>query len=219
MDTESKIDCPACKTAGRPKASDIEARMHDLLHTAGTLFLKHGYGKTSLDAIAKEAHVAVRTIYVKFGGKAGLFNAVLVNRRDAYFNEHDMDTDMRPVQEVITDFGHHFLDLITSPAALRIQRLVIAESDSNPEVAQTFFAAGPGNTRSMLARYFARPEVRAQLHEDVPVDLLPVHLLNCITGDQLRRLMFELTEEEIAAAQRGLDARLWLFFRSVLRAA
>jgi TetR/AcrR family transcriptional repressor of mexJK operon len=73
-------DAPCClrKSAGRPKAADVEARTQDLLQVAARLFLKNGYTKTSLESIARAAHVAVRTIYVKFGGKAGLLDAVLV---------------------------------------------------------------------------------------------------------------------------------------------
>src|SRR4051812_25167327 len=82
--------CPelSCgKSAGRPRARDLEARMQNLVATAGQLFLSKGYGNVSLEMIAREAHVAVRTIYVKFGGKAGLFNAVIVANRSRFFSD------------------------------------------------------------------------------------------------------------------------------------
>src|SRR6476469_2481319 len=105
------------KAAGRPRACDLEARHHNLIHTAGQLFLQHGYGKVSLEMIAREAHVAVRTIYVKFGGKAGLFGAVLAANRDRFLTPHQLETDPRPFREVIRDFSEHFLDMITRPEA------------------------------------------------------------------------------------------------------
>src|SRR6478672_3052280 len=94
----------ACKMAGRPKAADVEARMQELLQTAAALFLKNGYTKTSLESIARAAHVAVRTIYVKFGGKAGLLHAVLAAKRDRFFSSPPMDLDPRPFKEVVADF-------------------------------------------------------------------------------------------------------------------
>ncbi len=205
---------PCCRPAGRPRASDVEERLHNLIHTAGQLFLRHGYSKVSLESIAREAHVAVRTIYVKFGGKAGLFEAVLAHNRDHYFKANDMDEDMRPLQQVITEFAVHFLDMFTSPQAQRIQRLVMAEAPGNPELAKSFFEAGPELTRTMLARYFARPDVIAQLRDDVAPDLLPVYLLNCVMGDQL--LILLLAPPADLGAR--LPERLALFFRSVLRA-
>jgi TetR/AcrR family transcriptional repressor of mexJK operon len=219
MTKPSPDSLPSCgKAAGRPKACDVEARTHELLEAAGRLFLKNGYTKVSLEAIAREAHVAVRTIYVKFGGKAGLLNAVLASRRGGYFRMRDMDTDTRPFTEVIDDFARHFHDLLNAPEAISMHRVVIAEAPRNPELAETFFSAGPQHTRDMLDRYFARPEIRAQLRDDLPFEQLATYLLNCIGGDQMSRLLFppKGTREE---ALRKLDQRLALFYRGVLRKA
>ncbi len=192
--------------------------MHDLIHTAGQLFLKHGYRNVSLEMLAREAHVAVRTIYVKFGGKAGLLNAVLVANRERFFNTHEMEKDQRPLKQIVSDFAAHFLDLICMPEALSMQRMVVADAPGNVELAQTFFDAGPKQTREMLMRFFSRADIRAQLRDDVELDLLPVHLLNCISGDQYSRLLFGQPEVSRAQVLRELEQRLDLFYRSVLRA-
>jgi TetR/AcrR family transcriptional repressor of mexJK operon len=218
MSTSSRQSKTVCvKAAGRPKACELEARMHELIESAGLLFLKHGYTRTSLESIARQAHVAVRTIYVKFGGKAGLLNAVIQSRRDRYFNMRDMETDDRPFKEIVDDFARHFLCLLTSSDAMNLQRVVIAEAASNPELAQVFFEAGPKPTREMLDRFFARPDIRAQLHDDLPFDQLPMYLLNCITGDQMGRYLFPQAQQAAEDAARKLDARLSLFYRTVLR--
>lgn len=209
----------ACaKTAGRPKASEVEARLNELTEVAGRLFLKHGYSGVSLEAIAREARVAVRTIYVKFGGKAGLLNAVLLSGRDRFFGVCDMDRDTRPFREVIDHFARHFYDLLCAPEAVSMQRVVIAEAAGNPELSNTFYEAGPKLTQEMLERFFARPDVRAALRDDVPLALLPIHLTNCIAGDQVRRFLFPDLQPSRDEAMRQLDQRLDLFYRSVLRA-
>lgn len=209
----------AAKCAGRPRSSEREARMHDLIQTAGQLFLRHGYRNVSLEMLAREAHVAVRTIYVKFGGKAGLLNAVLVANRERFFNTQDMEKDQRPLKEIVSDFAAHFLDLVTMPEALSMTRMVIADAPGNEELAQTFFDAGPKQTRDMLTRFFTRPDIRAQLRDDVNLDLLPVHLLNCVSGDQYSKLLFGPTPAPRAQVLRELEERLDLFYRSVLRNA
>jgi TetR/AcrR family transcriptional repressor of mexJK operon len=209
---------PSGKCAGRPRSSEREARMHDLIHTAGVLFLKHGYRNVSLEMLAREAHVAVRTIYVKFGGKAGLLNAVLVANRERFFNTHEMEKDQRPLKEIVSDFAVHFLDLVSMPEALSMQRMVIADAPGNVELAQTFFDAGPKQTREILLRFFARPDIRAQLRDDVELDVVPMHLLNCISGDLYSRLLFEPAPVSRAQVLRELEQRLDLFYRSVLRA-
>lgn len=186
--------CPA-KTAGRPRASEAEARTQELVETAARLFLEKGYSKVSLEMIAKQARVAVRTIYVKFGGKAGLFTAV-INAGCAHFfaTMHDMETSVRPLRDILLDFGLRFGQLVASPQVLAVHRMVIAESMSNPELAQAFFEAGPKQTREALQRFFARPDIRSQLRADMTPEALTVHLLNCIMGDQLKRYLFVINQ-------------------------
>lgn len=215
---EPVVEQPAVKQAGRPRTADLEARMNQLLHTAGCLFLEKGYSKVSLEMIAREAHVAVRTIYVKFGGKAGLLHAVLMHNRARFFPDMEaMERDTRPVREVVTDFATRFLNLLNQPEARSIQRMVIAEAKTTPELAQAFYDAGPSLTRQMLRNYFARPDVRTQLREDTPMDLLPAHLINCVIGDCILHFMFDTQPATCANKDSELAQRLELFFRSVLK--
>lgn len=205
------------KCAGRPRSSEREARLSELVHAAGQLFLRHGYRNVSLEMLARECHVAVRTIYVKFGGKAGLLHAVLVANRERFFNTHEMEQDRRPLKQIVSDFAAHFLDLVSMPEALSMTRMVIADAPANVELAQTFFDAGPKQTRDMLARFFARPDIRAQLRDDVVLEMLPVHLLNCISGDHYSKLLFGPEQAARAQVLRELEQRLDLFYRSVLK--
>jgi TetR/AcrR family transcriptional regulator, mexJK operon transcriptional repressor len=205
-----------CKAAGRPKAADLEARMQELLHTAGTLFLKNGYTKTSLESIARAAHVAVRTIYVKFGGKAGLLHAVLAAKRDRFFRSQPMHTDTRPLKEVVDEFARNMYELLTSQEAIDMQRIVMAEAPTSPELAEAFWNGGPRQTREMLGRFFARPDIRAQLRDDIALDLLPGYLMSCIAGDQICRFVFPPDKLPPEEALRELDRRLDFFYRAVL---
>lgn len=215
-------DAPcALKSAGRPRAADKEARLQSLLQTAACLFLEKGYGKVSLEMIAREAHVAVRTIYVKFGGKAGLLMALIAAGRARFFaGMASMETDTRPVEEILSDFSLRFLDLVSVPSFIKLHRMVIAEAKSTPELATAFNQAGPQQTREQLSRFFARPDIQAQLRTEVPHDMLAIHLINCLLGDQLTRLLFTpdappTPEEQRRRVAEGLD----LFFRGVLRRA
>jgi TetR/AcrR family transcriptional regulator, mexJK operon transcriptional repressor len=207
------------KAAGRPRAADKEARRAALLHTAGHLFLEKGYSKVSLEMIAREAHVAVRTIYVKFGGKAGLLNAVIADGRARFFGGmENMETDPRPMDAILDDFALRFLELVNMPVFCSLHRMVVAEAKSTPELAETFFLAGPLRTREELTRFFARPDIRAQLRPELRPEVLPVFLVNCLLGDQMTRLLFPITQpptldELRARAAEGLD----LFLRGVRR--
>jgi len=208
---------PCLRGAGRPKASDVEARTQDLIDAAARLFLTNGYTRTSLEAIARAARVAVRTIYVKFGGKAGLLEAVMVSRREEFFRIHEMEHDLRPFREVVDDFARQFFDLLCADQLIAMQRVVIAEAGDNPELAHTFYDAGPRMTRDMLERFFARPDIRAELRTDLPFEQLPAFLVSWISGDAMQRFVFPHDQPTRAEAHRLLAQRLELFYRAVLR--
>ncbi|GGC57606.1 TetR/AcrR family transcriptional regulator [Undibacterium terreum] len=199
--TTKKVSKAKPRSAGRPRQDDVEERAQELLDAAVKLFLKKGYGDVSLEAIAKTAHVAVRTIYVKFGGKVGLFQAAICAERDRLFGEVDqMEFDMRPMHDVLMDFGKRFVNTAMSERSAMIQRIVIAESGRNPDLGRIFFEAGPALTRAALGRYFARPDIRAKFRDDAHLEVIISHFLNSISGDYWVRLISGstrgLTDEE-----------------------
>jgi TetR/AcrR family transcriptional repressor of mexJK operon len=218
---QDETDCPEgnyapdspCfgKAAGRPRAADKEARMQALLHTAAQLFLEKGYSKVSLEMIAREAHVAVRTIYVKFGGKAGLLRAVITTGRAHFFaGMADMEADPRPLEQVLGDFALRFLELVSAPSFVSLHRMVVAEAKTTPELAEAFYEAGPMRTREELVRFFGRPDIRARLRPDIPLETLAIHMTCCLLGDSMSRMLFPSDQAPPAAelraqAKRGLD--------------
>lgn len=212
----AELNKKTSKPAGRPKAAEVEARQQHLIATACKLFLEHGYGNVSLEMIAREAHVAVRTIYTKFGGKTGLMKAAIDTNRERFYDMRDLEHDARPIVEILTEFAQQFFEMITGSNALRMKRMVLAESNRDPELTQTFLETGPYQTRKMLGRFFMRPEIRAQLADDVPVEELPTFFLICIMGDQFTHLI-DTDGRAVEAFRAGLAARLKLFFRAVLR--
>jgi TetR/AcrR family transcriptional repressor of mexJK operon len=68
----------------------------------------------------------------------------------------------------------------------------------------------------MLGRFFVRPDIRAQLRADVPLDLLPEYLMSCISGDQLCRFVLAKQSRKPEEIERELEGRLDLFYHAVL---
>lgn len=63
--------------AGRRKESEIVSRDFQLPDVAACLFMNIGYHQVSINRIVRAAGVAGRTIYSRYGGKAGLLEAVI----------------------------------------------------------------------------------------------------------------------------------------------
>ena len=61
----------------RPRDLSAESTQRAIVETASRLFLEDGYGATSITRIAREAGVAVQTIYNSVGAKRELLSRVL----------------------------------------------------------------------------------------------------------------------------------------------
>src|SRR4051812_8060168 len=58
------------------RRAQAEATRLDILDAARRLFESRGFGATTMDAIAAEAGVALKTVYVAFETKSGLLRAL-----------------------------------------------------------------------------------------------------------------------------------------------
>ena len=68
---------PARGRGGRPSRLQSAQLADRILDVAETLFLSHGFGATSIEAVAKRAGISKRTFYHRFPGKERLFEAVV----------------------------------------------------------------------------------------------------------------------------------------------
>ncbi|HTN48378.1 MAG TPA: TetR/AcrR family transcriptional regulator [Burkholderiaceae bacterium] len=196
---------------GRPRQAEAQRREQVLVEIAARMIARRGYRALSLESIAREAHVAARTIYSKFGGKAGLFAAVI--RRGADLAEHPLllEDDRRPLRDALRAFSRDHLWTATRPAAVALRRAVLAEAAALPEVATIYFEQGPTRTQARLAAYFERPDVRKQLRA-VTAPRLAAAFQSVLYGYEYQRLVFGLartpTRRSIAA---WADAAVELF--------
>jgi TetR/AcrR family transcriptional regulator, mexJK operon transcriptional repressor len=124
------------RKCGRPTQHVAAALTAHILDTAQDLFLKLGFGATSLNQIAAKASMTKRTLYVKVGDKAAIFSAVMRRLADQKYRTL---TDIGPIvstKERITHFCRELLALALEPEVLQIQHLMIAEAPRFPLLAK-----------------------------------------------------------------------------------
>src|SRR5690242_9960044 len=68
---------PALRKRGRPTAAERRTRESEILTTALGVFLRTGYGASTIDELAAAAQVTKRTLYAYYGDKSGLFTAMV----------------------------------------------------------------------------------------------------------------------------------------------
>ena len=67
---------------------------------------------------------------------------------------------------MLPKLGARYLAVITTPEALGMYRIVVAESAARKEIGELFWEAGPGNARRLMTRYFAMQVERQALDMD-----------------------------------------------------
>ncbi len=134
---------------GRPSREEAALLEEHILEVATELFFAGGYGETSIELLARHAGASKRTIYDRFGDKAGVFKAVMrrvVERLRppdvaALFAGDDL-------AEILTRLSRAVLRAALQPEAIALHRLIIAESGRFPELAE-LFANRPGSQEAI----------------------------------------------------------------------
>lgn len=181
-ESEVKVKC------GRPPKGNEQLSRDRLLDAAQQLFLEHGYGNLSLETLAKEARVSLRTIYNQFNGKAGVFGALIRRCSDQFIGGLKTDGD---IQEALTAFGSHFLFRITRPDVIRMRAILIGESPRFPDLAEQFYEQGPRLTHQHLADFFRRHQQAGRITEIDPCFLADQYI-SALRGERFQRLQLGL---------------------------
>jgi AcrR family transcriptional regulator len=121
--------------AGRPTRDQASALADHIVDAATRLITKNGYQATSIDAIAREAGVAKRTLYSRFAAKEDLLVAVLRRLVNDVVPALRIDEQRAPLKARLEAFGADLLDCSSGPTATAWRRLIMAELVHVPDLA------------------------------------------------------------------------------------
>mgnify|MGYP003641674841 FL=1 len=123
-----------------------------ILKAATSVFLAHGFSAATTDMIRRESGVSKATMYVYFPNKEVLFAAVIEHECGAMAATfRAMDSSPGDIAKTLSDLGMSYLDIVLSPMALALHRVVMAEAPRFPELGRRFFLAGPKVVTAILA--------------------------------------------------------------------
>jgi TetR/AcrR family transcriptional repressor of mexJK operon len=179
---------------GRPRKGEESTRRDQLLDHALRLFAEHGYGNLSLETIAREARVSLRTIYRYFGGKPELFGAVVRRYSDAFAAALPSDrAPLAPLEDALIEFAKEYLYRLTRPDCVRLRAQLMAESCRFPELAAEFYSQGPERTLNRLTRFLSLYQQAGRLKVIEPA-FLAGQFVNALRGERFQRLQLGLDE-------------------------
>lgn len=123
-----------------------------ILDAAQRQFLANGFGGTSMDAIAEDAHVSVKTIYRHFNNKEELFVATTKMICETQADRFD-EILTWPPERCIPTYAQVFIATLLDERELGLFRILIAEGKNFPELLKIFEQMVIQYRRDILARY------------------------------------------------------------------
>ncbi len=191
------------------------SKQESILAAAKRAFLASGFGAVSMDAIAREAGVSKATVYAHFAGKEELFGAVIgreCERRFAGLSVGELDPG--DVHASLTTLGQRFLDLLLSPDAIALHRIILAEVTRFPMLGQVFWHAGP--ERNILQiEAFMRSAAAAGSLALADTRLAAEQFVGLVRGEtQLRHLLRLEADSGQASIAESVAAAVDTFIRA-----
>jgi len=195
---------PSLRKRGRPTADERRLRESEILTAALDVFLRCGYGASTLDELAAAAQVTKRTLYAYYGDKAGLFAAMV--RDLATGVSLDAATD----RDTLETLAARIVRRLHSDELVALHQLVIGESARFPELAVILHSGGD-------ARHIARLAEHIRAERGPEGEALAEPLFSLLLGERHRRRLLGIdpapTDKQAAAhanmaiAQLGLSRR------------
>jgi AcrR family transcriptional regulator len=159
---------------GRPTADERRTRESEILATALGVFLRSGYGASTLDELAAAARVTKRTLYAYFGDKAGLFAAMVRDLAAA------VSLDAANDHDTLETLAMRIVSRVHSDELVGLHQLVIAESTRFPELALILHSSGD-------ARHIARLAEHLRAEHGPATEPLAEPLFSLLLGEKHRR--------------------------------
>jgi len=161
----------APRRGGRPSREEAAQLGEHILDIATGLFLEHGYGATSIEAVARRARISKRTFYDRFADKPALFGAVLHRIVDRLRPPANVPLVMgAELRENLERLAGMIVRAALSPQAIALHRLIVGESGRFPKLAAVVAAeGGTAEAVQLIAGLLERDAHTGRLALDDPV--------------------------------------------------
>jgi len=150
-------DTPAEPAAAAPEASEVgraEQRRVAFLAAARDVFLEFGYEQANMAEIVRRAGGSLATLYSQFGGKQGLFEAVIASRIEMMTRQMHIELAAHaPVEQGLRRIGGHYLRHHVNEQGLEVYRLMVAQARNFPDMAEAWASQVGRGVRLALASY------------------------------------------------------------------
>jgi AcrR family transcriptional regulator len=203
----------AVRRRSRPRGATRRAQ---ILDAAMTVFLQHGYAGATVELVVRRARASKATIYSFFGGKEGLFDALIDERAERILAGFpDFDRATVNVRAALRHIGQRYLEVVMAREAIALYRLLVAEGPRYPKLVRGVYRIGQDRVLASLAKalrnWAARGRIRA-----VDPDRVATQFLAVVRGELHLRAMVGLLPEDLEEAiERTVHGAVETFWRAL----
>jgi TetR/AcrR family transcriptional regulator, mexJK operon transcriptional repressor len=192
-------------------------KVRKILEAAKEVFLAHGFSAATSDMLQQAAGVSKATVYAHFASKDALFIAA-IEQQCAGFMDVLRQIDFAPghLRATLRTLGHTYLTRALGPTALALLRVVTAEAERFPQLARTFYLAGPRTASAIVGEHLARGiETREIDLSVIGLEDAANHFLCLLRGEsQLQCLMHPDSKPSEAQIEHWTDIAVTTFMRA-----
>lgn len=195
-----------------------EERRTAILQAAEAVFTEAGYTGASIREIARRAEVSSALLYWFFPNKAKLFAAMLLAKIDAQgvlaLPPEIFDI---PPEELLPRVAHGFARFMGSNPQINLMKLMLRESDREPDLIATMSQTISGRALTPMGAYMRRQMEKGRMRRDNP-DFVAQAFLGMFIAVVLRREVLQEPDSRTWDLDSYVDTAVSLFLRGVLPA-
>lgn len=195
--------------SGQPRSTQEER----LLAAATSVFLDKGFS-ASIDEIAAAAKASKITFYNHFGNKEQLFESVMIRLNEQIHASFAaaLEGDIS-IEQALLSFARQLMKVLHSVEAVRLLRVLHAETERFPHLGQIFEEAGPARGHALLTGFIQKKMDDGTLRKADP-DLAAEHFMHLALGELSRRLLLGLAIPRKEQIERRLKSAVDVFQRA-----
>jgi TetR/AcrR family transcriptional repressor of mexJK operon len=200
-----------------PLQKQPSQKQRKILQVAKQVFLSEGYA-TTLETIAKAAHVSRQTVYNQFESKERLFSEVIQSLYEQLtlpLLTIDLDGEFTAT---LMSFGRHFLQMALDPDSVALQRIALGEFRQSPDLSQIIHQLRESQAATFHTDHVAS-YLRKKMKQGVIATRDPILCAEAFTGSftlhARHRLIIGIAGDSAARLEHALALSVELFARGI----
>src|SRR5207302_948715 len=142
------------RSRGRPRLRSEEETRAVIFEAARHEFAAGGFAATNMENVARRAGVSTKTLYRVVPDKKALFEATVTARLDQFVSVVSLrGCEGGDIEAALPDALLVCAELVLDPEVIALQRMILADNDKFPDIAESFYIRAMRRSVAALAEW------------------------------------------------------------------